>query len=1031
MHKKIYTLAILVFTSFNLSIGQSSLKFDFASSDVLADHVYQMISFDKPLLNSDHSVLKGLGIELVEHMGRNKFLASFPLDLNVNDLLKLNVSNLGKLEASYKIGSTLRNETLPDWAVVGNKAKLMLHYPSNLNQDYILGLCQHNSIEVVQSNGYNNLLEVEIAINDIQRVITLPFIIGLESISPPARPDDKLGRNLHRVNKINKTTGAIRNYTGEGVTVLVRDDGKVFEHIDFTGRMDNTYCGESRGDHGDGVAGLIAGAGNLDPNNQGMAFGSKMFVIDYRSHFLDETMNLVNNQGVLITNSSYSDGCNDGYTSNTRNVDQQMFENPKLLHVFSAGNDGESDCGYGAGPNWGNITGGHKIGKNVIAVANLNNLNVVESSSSRGPAFDGRIKPDIAANGFGHVSTIESQGYEPFGGTSAAAPVVAGITSMLYDGFRQNHGETPDAALIKAILLNSASDLGNKGPDFIFGWGSINAHRAALTIEEGRFFHSQIVQEQFVSHDIEIPANVKEVKIMTYWPDKNGTTSASQHLIIDINSSLIKDTDQFLPWVLDPTPDPSLLNLPATKGFDNTNNMEQIAIDNPSPGTYQLKLQGNYIPFGAADYYVVWEFTTDEIDITYPNGGENVINRDREVFHWDAVGTEGDFEVNLINSSGDTLINRSIDGQRRFVSLTMPTEYHDDLKLFVSRNGVTDSSGSTFIVSKETLALKASRNETGAIVLSWNGFEEAASYNVYVLGDKYMEIIGSSDSTSFVFPKEKKYEIGWTAVSPVFADGREGKRTIAIPIRPAPLAQVSDNIGGRPCVDEIVTFTTESLDTLSEYKWNFGPYSDPEEAFTAGPHEVIYTRRGKKTGYLKVNHEGGSDAVFFEVNVQRLPEGNQLISEHLGFGEINLSTDVKYLDSIIWDFGDGNSFVGNIANYTYQTDGVYTVTMTGKSACDDVILTQEVGISTTTGTNDIYNSQIKVRPNPNNGDFAVDVPFNSTKNQNVELVSIEGRKLFSKTLESSTVNIIGIPSGMYFLHYTFDGYRLTKKVVVR
>lgn len=80
-------------------------------------------------------------------------------------------------------------------------------------------------------------------------------------------------------------------------------------------------------------------------------------------------------------------------------TDKQIFENKDLIHVFSAGNSGNSDCGYGAGAGWGNITGGHKMGKNSIAVGNLNQDGVIENSSSRGPASDGRIKPDICANG--------------------------------------------------------------------------------------------------------------------------------------------------------------------------------------------------------------------------------------------------------------------------------------------------------------------------------------------------------------------------------------------------------------------------------------------------------------------------------------------------------------------------------------------------------------------------------------------------------------------------------------------------------
>ena len=86
---------------------------------------------------------------------------------------------------------------------------------------------------------------------------------------------------------------------------------------------------------------------------------------------MDNTVTAINDGTTQITNSSYGDGCNDGYTTKSQTVDTQINLIPSLLHVFSCGNSGTSNCGYGAGSGWGNITGGHKQGKNVIATANV------------------------------------------------------------------------------------------------------------------------------------------------------------------------------------------------------------------------------------------------------------------------------------------------------------------------------------------------------------------------------------------------------------------------------------------------------------------------------------------------------------------------------------------------------------------------------------------------------------------------------------------------------------------------------------
>ena len=115
---------------------------------------------------------------------------------------------------------------------------------------------------------------------------------------------------------------------------------------------------------------------------------------------------------VIITSKSYSNGCNAGYTSLAKDLDEQINLYPSLIHVFSAGNDGNSDCNYGAGSGWGNVTGGHKQAKNVIATANLTEVGGLASSSSRGPAADGRIKPDIGAKGTSVYSPVSPYTYD-------------------------------------------------------------------------------------------------------------------------------------------------------------------------------------------------------------------------------------------------------------------------------------------------------------------------------------------------------------------------------------------------------------------------------------------------------------------------------------------------------------------------------------------------------------------------------------------------------------------------------------------
>ena len=101
-----------------------------------------------------------------------------------------------------------------------------------------------------------------------------------------------------------------------------------------------------------------------------------------------------------------------------------------------------------------------------------------------------------------------------------ACPGVAGVFTQLYHAYKTlNSGNNPDNALMKAAVLNTADDLGNVGPDFKHGWGRINARRAYELLSNNNYLSSTISQGGNNSHQITVPANTAQVRIMILWTD--------------------------------------------------------------------------------------------------------------------------------------------------------------------------------------------------------------------------------------------------------------------------------------------------------------------------------------------------------------------------------------------------------------------------------------------------------------------------------------------------------------------------------
>lgn len=720
---------------------------------------------------------------LTDYIPHQTYMFHFPQDVSLDLLRDSGVKSIIPVPENVKISEAIKAGGYESWAWEGERLLITMEFHKDIQPQIILSdIKNYGVVKEVFAN--NHLIDLAIHPDYLEMLSNRPYVKWLELVPAPATPDDDRGRGLHRANGLDSGVGSTpRNYTGEGIGVMVRDDGRVGPHIDFQGRLTN-YTQIPNQSHGDGVAGIMSGAGNLAPHNKGMAIGSHVYVVNYVSNFLDyATTSLIDNGSVQITNSSYSDGCNLGYTNITRTVDEQTLTHPSLLHVFSAGNSNNQNCGYGAGSQWGNITGGHKQGKNVIATANVFWDGSLVSSSSRGPAHDGRIKPDITAHGQNQVSTNENHTYQTFGGTSAAAPGIAGVSAQLYQAYADlNDGDLPNSALIKAALLNTANEAGNIGPDYKFGWGIVNGVRAAKLLEDERYLSDEVAQGATKTHNITIPAGTEQVRFMIYWHDAVATPGANPALVNDLDLT-VKDPSNatHLPWILDPTPNPTTLDLPATRGIDRLNNVEQVLINNPAAGNYEIKVTGFNVPVGPQSYYLVYEIIDQKLTLTYPNGGEKFDVYSKEVIQWDAMNTTENYVLDYSLDDGATWTNiATVNVNTTLYEWSVPN-------VATGKALIRIKSGSAESISEENFHIARSPNIVNVnmvcpefITFDWPATSGADSYDLYILGEKYMEVAGSSTTTSVTIPiTDPNAEVWYALVAKNSVDGWESKRSSA------------------------------------------------------------------------------------------------------------------------------------------------------------------------------------------------------------------------------------------------------------
>ena len=251
--------------------------------------------------------------------------------------------------------------------------------------------------------------------------------------------------------------------------------------------------------------------------------------------------------------------------------------------------------------------------KNVLAVGAVQTGATTEitSFSSRGPAKDGRIKPDIVARGRLVMSTYPGNTYRANSGTSMSAPVVSGIAALLGEQWQKTFGGRPTVTEMKAIILAGGQEIGQPGPDYTHGFGIIDAKASAdLIIGDGgtrsQIANGTVTQGSTFERQVTVTAQ-QNLRILAAWPDPSvillGNDSFSaKALVNDLDLRVIgPDGTTHRPYVLDKVN----FTAPATRGVNTVDNAELVEIANAAPGVYRVIVNGTSVVDGPQDVVVV------------------------------------------------------------------------------------------------------------------------------------------------------------------------------------------------------------------------------------------------------------------------------------------------------------------------------------------------------------------------------------------------------------------------------------------
>ena len=640
-------------------------------------------------------------------------------------------------------------------------------------------------------------LRGKVAPAQLASLLAHPLVRNATPILEEVIPYNIEGRIAQTVTPLNAGIPGAPDLNGQGVVIGIGDGGQLSVHPDIGDRVlfSTTYYNPAWGNHPDMVAGIVAGAGNINSRHRGVACEADL-IIEPSSRITYMAPTYLSQYQMSLTNNSYGPSfhCNTAnkYYGSSASIDQQLFDNPSLLHVYAVGNSGLSSCN-GLPTSYSSIPGGAQNAKNALSVGNLRFDRTRFIGSSAGPTLDGRLKPEIMAIGHTVTSNNRSASYSTGTGTSYAAPGVVGTLGLLTERYSALHsGSLPSGALLKAVVCNTAEDVGPQGPDFQHGFGLINGVHALAALENGEYHEGLLGPAQQYSHTLNVPAGTEQVKVLLYWPEPAGSTSNTEPTLVnDFDLRLVTPAgDTLLPWVLDAA-NPTQL---AVRGRDSLNNIEQVTIDSPTPGNYTVIVYGRNLPLGTTDFALSCMNVQPEVMLTCPFGGEALAPGEATYIAWNASpGQSGTWKVEYKTNGGAwQTIESSIAAQQRHITWT-PTQAQAELEFRVinEATGLADQTDAPVQLLGSPGSLSSSAFCNGDIQLSWPHVSGAQAYEVYRFNGTGMEVIASTTDSTIVLTSLNVGTDSLFSVAAVSPSGKTGPRAYA--------TQKLSEIGGENC----------------------------------------------------------------------------------------------------------------------------------------------------------------------------------------------------------------------------------------
>ena len=381
------------------------------------------------------------------------------------------------------------------------------------------------------------------------------------------------------------------------------------------------------------------------------------------------------------------------------------------------------------------------------------------------------------------------------------------------------------------------------------------------------------------------------------------------------------------------------------------------------------------------------------------------------------------------NTANATNINWSFPGGTPSSStesnptVTYNTDGVFDVSLSVSNAFGSDASTMTQLISIATLAPQSFDSEQTDNIITLNN-TTANSQTLWTISDGT-----TSTDANYVHTFTENGTFTITLLSSNACGSEESSFDVTVDVFPESSFTTTGDVEG--CIPFEKTYESTSINA-DEYNWSF-PGGEPSISNEINP-TVTYLTTGTFDVSLEVSNAFGTsqESQLGLITISDIPAVEfEIVSQDMG--TISFNSTISGGNSILWDFGDGNTSTEENPTHTYEEAGTYTVMLEVTNECGTAFFSDIVVADIISDVEDLIPvDMFTLSPNPSSGEVNLIFEAPTTESLTYEVMDLTGRKIISQILERGVRNqkVIINDAGLYLFVITQNNSREVRRLVI-